>query len=304
MTDAEIASATPAERVAEGISRGVDRLSPALRSQLAALVTPEALRTAAAFFVGWLVSHAIGLGFVVDALLLGAGVLAIGMAVFSGVDELVEFGQGAIAARGNAQLDQAAEHFARGVSILGVQAVLALLLRRGPQTFRGGRISVGSAPGAGLVLRPGLRSTRTMSAGEGVTSWWGEITISRLGSATDRRLAALHEAVHRALTPRLDVLRATRVEGRAASYTRSALARYLEEALAETFAQTVAHGLRGVLTGICFPVRNGYVSLVVRQVTADGVLLPFVPEGVGLFVGSVSVHNWLWDVYFSPRQPP
>jgi len=58
-----------------------------------------------------------------------------------------------------------------------------------------------------------------MGPGEGATSSWGEITIFRLGSATDRRLVALHEAVHRALTPRLDVLRFTRIEGRAGMLT-------------------------------------------------------------------------------------
>lgn len=115
-----------AARIAEGIKRGVGRLSPALQGQLQALVTPQALAVAAGFFMAWLVSHAVGIGFVVDAVFLGVGVVAV-------------------------------------------------LLRRAPQTFRGRHLSVGPPPAnAGFVLRPGLRSTRAMGPGEGATSSWGE----------------------------------------------------------------------------------------------------------------------------------
>lgn len=277
---------------------------PLCRRNCRGLLTPQTLAAAAGFFVAWLVSHAVGIGFVVDALLLGLGVVAIGLAVFSGIDELIQFGSGAIGARSNAQLDAASKHFAQGVSILGVQAVIALLLRRAPQTFRGGRLPVGAPPpNAGFVLKPGLRATRGFGAGESVTSWWGDITISRLGSATDRRLVALHEAVHRALTPKLDVLRSFRVEARAASYVRSSLRKYLEEALAESFAQAAVHCVRGLLTGIAFPVRNGYVTLFVKQATHHGTLKPIVPEAAGLYLGSLNVNSWLWDVYFSPQSP-
>jgi hypothetical protein len=124
MTDDEIVRMSPAERVGEGIRRGVARLAPAVQQQLQALVTPQALGVAAAFFVAWIVSHAVGVGFVIDALFLGAGVIAIGFAVFSGVDELMQFGQGALAARTGRELDAAAGHFAAAVSILGVQAVM------------------------------------------------------------------------------------------------------------------------------------------------------------------------------------
>ena len=128
---------------------------------------------------------------------------------------------------------------------------------------------------------------RSLPAGAGETSWWGEITISRLGTSTDRRLAALHESVHRALTPKLNVLRTVRVEGRRASYTRSSLrfAASFEEALAESFAQVSVNGLRGVFTGIVFPVRNGYVTLFSKQVNYGVLATPFVPEIAGSIWG-------------------
>ena len=130
-----------------------------------------------------------------------------------------------------------------------------------------------------------------------------KITISRLGTSTDRRLAALHESVHRALTPKLDILRTVRVEGRTASYTRSSLITYLEEALAESFAQVSVNGARGLFTGIVFPVRNGYVTLFSKQVNYGVLAKPFVPEIAGLYLGVVNAKGWLWDAYFSPSPP-
>jgi hypothetical protein len=301
IADIAIARMSDVERIGEGIKRGVGKLPPALQAQLSELITPQALAVAGGFFVAWLVSHAVGIGFVVDAILLGVGALAIGLAVFSGVDELIQFGNVAIAARSNQDMDRAATHFATAVSILGVQAIIALFLRRAPQTFRGGRIHVGPPPpNAGFVLRPGLRGVKTMEAGKGETSWWGDITISRLGTSTDRQLAALHESVHRALTPRLDILRNLRVDWRAASYSRSSLVRYLEEAMAESFAQVSVSGVRQLFTGIVFPVRNGYVRLFNKQLNSGyGV----VPELTGVYLGVVNVRGWGWDAYFSPARP-
>lgn len=283
-------------------SRSARRYEWARSGAIALAIFPlPKISLAGGFFVAWLASHAVGIGFVLDAILLGAGALAIGLAVFSGIDELIQFGTVAIGARSNQDMDRAATHFATAVSILGVQAVVALLLRRAPQTFRGGRPWVGSPPAnPGFVLRPGLRGVKSMAAGKGETSWWGEITISRLGTSTDRQLAALHESVHRALTPRLNILRNLRVDWRAASYSRSSLYRYLEEAMAESFAQVSVNGVRDLFTGIVFPVRGGYVMLFNKQVNRGyGV----VPEITGLYLGVVNIKGWGWDAYYAPVQP-
>ena len=189
IADIAIARMSDVERIGEGIKRGVGKLPPALQAQLSELITPQALAVAGGFFVAWLVSHAVGIGFVVDAILLGVGALAIGLAVFAGIDELIQFGNVAIAARSHQDMDRAATHFAMAVSILGVQAVIALFLRRAPQTFRGTRIRIGPPPGGGVVMKPGLRGVKSMQAGVGETSAWGEITISRLGTSSDRQLA-------------------------------------------------------------------------------------------------------------------
>jgi hypothetical protein len=200
-------------------------------------------------------------------------------------------------------LDTASIHFANAVTILGIQAVLAVLFRGAPRTYSGGRLNVGPPPPAtgGWRYRPRLRSTRNLPAGAGVTNPWGDIVISRLGTATDRRLAALHENVHRVLTPKLYVLREFRIQNRTSSYTRSALSKYLEEALAETIAQVGVNGFREVFKGISFPVREKYVTILrsERVVTPQGIeiILPIAPEALGLLAGSILVGGIRFDIY-------
>jgi hypothetical protein len=132
---------------------------------------------------------------------------------------------------------------------------------------------------------------------------WGDITISRLGSKTDRRLAALHEAVHRRLTPKLNVLRRFRVSGRMASYVRSPLSKYLEEALAEAAAQVGANGLRSIFTGVSFPVTNGYVTLLRKGVSGERTLYPVLPELAGLVVGGFLLGGDSYEVRFTAGRP-
>jgi len=50
--------------------------------------------------------------------------------------------------------------------------------------------------------------------------------------------------------------------------TVSAILKYLEEGLAETIAQLSVRGLAGLVTGIRFPIRNGYLSI--QQLLCEG----------------------------------
>jgi hypothetical protein len=301
----QIAAMSPPERVGEAMKRSLPFLGPQARAEVEGLLTPESLAAIAAVLGVWVGSHFVGVGEIVDIVLLVVGVAVIGLAVFDGIEELLAFGSGALKATTDAELDTAARHFAKAVSILGVQTVLAVLFRGVPKTWRGGRINPGAPPrfATGRVSRPPLRSSRAMPAGDGSTRVWGDITISRLGSKTDRRLVALHEAVHRALTPRLSVLRQFRVGGRAASYARSPLSKYLEEALAETVAQVGVNGIRSVFTGISFPVTNGYVTLLRKGVSGGRILYPVIPELSGLVVGGFLLGGDSYEIRFSAGLP-
>jgi hypothetical protein len=296
---------SPAEKVGEAMKRSLPLLAPQARAEVERMLTPEALATIAAVLSIWVGAHFVGIGEIVDIVLVVAGVAVIGLAVFEGIEELLTFGGSALRAGSEAELDVAALHFAKAVSILGVQTVLAVLFRGAPKTWKGGRIDVGTPPKyvKGALSRPPLRSTRAMPAGEGATMPWGEIIISRLGSTTDRRLVALHEAVHRRLTPKLNILRQFRVSGRTASYVRSPLSKYLEEALAETVAQVGVNGLRSAFTGISFPVTNGYVTLLRKGVSGDRILYPVIPELAGLVVGGFVLGGDSYEIRFSAGRP-
>jgi hypothetical protein len=106
-----------------------------------------------------------------------------------------------------------------------------------------------------------VRQDSALPAGEGSTSFWGDIRVSSYGSATEQAVVRLHEKVHQFLAPKLYLLRNYRVSNRASSYVHSALWRYIEEALAETVAQVGVNGVRELLVGIRFPIQNGYAFL-------------------------------------------
>jgi hypothetical protein len=294
-----------AEKVGEAIRRALPLIGPEAREEASKLLDPLVLATVAGVLTAWVISHFVGIGEIVDVILLAAGVFAIGMSVFDGVSELFQFANAALHASGESDLDNAAKHFADAVAILGIQAVLSVLLRSAPRTFRGGRVKVGAPPpfARGAVSRPPLRSTRALPPAHGETGAWGDIVISRLGTSQDRRIAALHENVHRVLTPKLNALRTFRISNRSSSYARSALSKYLEEALAETIAQVGVNGFGSAFSGIAFPVKNGYVTIF-REVVRNGrVLRPFGPELGGICASGFGIGGTRYEIRWSMMKP-
>ena len=91
----------------------------------------------------------------------------------------------------------------------------------------------------------------------GETTAYGEIAVARNQSLTEQRLTLLHELVHRYLSPRVGPLRRLRAELRISAYSRSALLRYLEETLAEAYAQLRVRGLSQALGAFRFPIEGG-----------------------------------------------
>ena len=72
------------------------------------------------------------------------------------------------------------------------------------------------------------------------------------------------------------------------AYAKSGLCRYLEEALAESYAQVKVNGVRGLPDGLAFPIRNGYVSLA--RVATEGAIGTVSYGGV-LYVVHVRVNQ-------------
>ncbi|HEU5134304.1 MAG TPA: hypothetical protein VFU13_04090 [Steroidobacteraceae bacterium] len=299
-----VASWSFEQRLGETFRRTVPKLGPEAAGQLSALINPTSLGIIAGVLVAWIVSHAFGVGEVIDIIILVVGVASIGFAIFSGLDYLYDFAVGAYQAKTSQDLDRAAENLAKAITILGIQAVLAVLFRgaRAPRTGAGGRMSPGPAPPRtpGLRYKPTITHNPNLPAGTGSTSFWGNIKVSTQGSATDRALVLLHEKVHQFLAPKLYVLREYRASNRVSSYWRSSLWRYIEEALAETVAQVGVNGFRNFFTGIRFPVQQGYMYL-----TKGGGYNPtfqgsgFIPEGAALLYNAV-VGGIAFELWFEP----
>jgi hypothetical protein len=289
-------------RLKEMLEIAIPKLGPDVGQQLKQMLSPESLAIMAGVLVAWIISHGAGIGEIIDAIILVAGVFAIGMAVFSGLDYLYNAVSLTYKASSKRDLDRAADDFAKAISILGVQTVLAILFRKVPVTRRGGRFELDEPPRTpGLRYKPkveGIKSSE-LYAGEGSTNPWGDITISLKGSINDQKSALYHEKVHQFLAPKLYFLRNFRVQNLTASYFRSSLWRYIEEALAETVSQVGVYGIRKFFVGAKFPVKNGYVFLTRGGGFADSMKgSGIVPEGASL-ISSGLLYGMSFRLWFS-----
>ncbi|WP_197444224.1 RHS repeat domain-containing protein [Maioricimonas rarisocia] len=124
--------------------------------------------------------------------------------------------------------------------------------------------------------------TTLLPAGAGETDKFGNVLYSTLGSADDVALARYHESVHSFLSPKFKLFRELRADFGMAAYNRSSTLRYIEEALAESYAQLRVNGIRGLPTGIKFPIKEGYVTI--QALAAEGAVGTVVIGGVTYYV--------------------
>ncbi|MGD8642523.1 MAG: hypothetical protein PVG89_17950, partial [Gammaproteobacteria bacterium] len=120
----------------------------------------------------------------------------------------------------------------------------------------------------------------------GETSAYGVITIARNQSLTEQRVTLFHELVHRYFSPRVGPFRQIRAQLSMSAYSRSALLRYLEEALAEGYGQLRVHGLARALGAYRFPLKGGYVTI--SQLATEGKAIGTITLGGILFNVSIT----------------
>lgn len=260
LTNAAITGMSDTDKIGETIRRALPHIPSDARAIVSSLLQPQTLAIIAGTLVVWAGSHALGVGEIVDIVLLGIGVVALGFAVFEGAAELYDFTVGAIGARSDADLEKAGRHFARAVTLLGVSTLQAILLRgqgraimarARPQIYP--RPHIGLPPSGGNQLRLS-RPTKIAGGSVGKTTAYGVISVARNQSLSEQRVTLFHELVHRYFSPRVGPFRKLRAEIRISAYGRSALLRYLEEALAEGYGQLRVHGLGNALGAIKFPI--------------------------------------------------
>jgi hypothetical protein len=288
-----IARMTFNEKVGEAMQRSLPYLPENAKSIVLSMLKPESLALMGATLAVWAGSHLFGFGEIVDVVLLVIGAATVGFAVFEGSSEFYDFMKGAMDARSDADLDAAGLHFARSVTLLGIATVQSLLLRgqvkaaiaRGVPKVRP-RIKMGAPPATGNQLRL-TRPAQLPGGNLGETTAYGSITVARNQSLTEQRLTLFHELVHRFFSPRTGPFRQIRAELSMSAYARSALLKYLEEALAEGYAQLRVHGLGQALGAIRFPLQGGYVT--VSQLAAEGTAIGTIVLGGTLFSVSISL---------------
>jgi len=128
--DAQIVPSSREGRVAEAMRRSLPLLPAEARAVVEGLLSPQSLAIITGTLAVWAASHFFGVGEIVDIILLVAGVVILGKAVWDLAEALWAFADRALNAKTDEDLDEAARHFARAVIIGGVDVIAALLLRR------------------------------------------------------------------------------------------------------------------------------------------------------------------------------
>lgn len=281
------------EKTAEAVRLSLPLLPNEARATVLQMLEPASLIMVSSTVAIWAGSHFFGAGEIVDVVLAIVGVVALGFSVFDGAKSLYDFAATTLRAHSQQDLQKAANYFAQAVTILGVGTVQAVLLRG-----QGGaamsrvrprihpRIQVNEPPPPGNRLR--LSRSSSLPGGIlGVTDEYGSIEISLDRSPSEQRLTLLHELVHRYFSPRTGPLRKLRAELNISAYARSALLRYLEEALAEGYSQLRVNGFGAALRALRFPLQGGYAT--VSQLAAEGLAIGAVSLGSGLLYVTISL---------------
>jgi hypothetical protein len=294
------------EKIAEAFARSPAYLPAEAAALVRQMLSPASIAIAIAAVDVWALSHLTGIGEFVDVLFLAVGAITLGFSVFSGARELLAVANGAAEATSSAGLDEAARHFARAVDILGLAAVQAILMKgpakaaaeRGMPRYGKPSFQVDEPPlaGEGLdVSRPDI-----VSGGRsfGVTDPYGRIEIARYinrggqweeVAISEQRITLYHELVHRYFSPRVGPLRKMRAQLSMNGYDRSAFLKYIEEALAEGYAQFRAQGLAEGFQAYKFPIEAGYVTVTQLQ-------------GEGVLIGTIFLSGAQFNVFVATRE--
>jgi hypothetical protein len=311
------------DKIKETLLRSKNYLGPAVGEQIDALISPLNIGILVGTLVLWAGAQFFGVGEVVDVILLVVGAAMIGPSIVNVVENLMEFGK-CLVAKTDADLNRSAKAFADAAVTGGITVIMAILLRKGAKAAEArvpgaarpswlevakpkgpiGLPKVGPDPYAGKIWsRVSETGTLTKAAGTGETTAFGDIVYSLDGTATDRQLALFHERVHAALSPRFGILRTLRARIGWAGYSRSVLLKYLEEAMAESYAQLRVNGFRGALTGIKFPLGGRYVGVTLRGMAAEGIAIGTIVVGVQRFTVSILDGPQTWRADRLPPRP-
>lgn len=153
------------DRFAEVMRRTAPKLPGGMRHEFEALLSPGSLAMIGATLVLWAGGHVFGVSEAVDIVLLLAGGVFLGMAVFTVAHELHDFLELTCQAEDETDLDVAASHLAKAVAIIGVTAFVALLAKvargKGGGAEEAGEAEAGAGTGGARAGRARGKSPAT-----------------------------------------------------------------------------------------------------------------------------------------------
>jgi len=283
------------DKMMSAMSRSLKYMPGDVADQIKGLFSPGSIAIVSATLTVWATSHIFGVGEIFDIILLTVGFATMGASIATVATELHEFVKGSIAAKSDADLEAAAEHFGKAVVLGGVTIITAVMLRRSAkQVIAKGTPKVNpglkQADGTPWVEAPpaNMKTTypKNLAPGKGWTDWYGKIRLSPFGTVEQAQLAYYHELFHSFLRPKFGPLRQLRAGFAASAYNRSKLLAYIEEAMAETYAQLKVYGFKAgsFKAGVTFPVAQEYVTVAELAVE-------------GQAVGSIAAAGTLFTVY-------
>jgi hypothetical protein len=123
-----VANESDIEKLKLAIERAFPKLPRDVREKLAEMLTPKALSIFGVIAAAGVGSHWIGIGEVVDVVLIGWGVWTLGPDALNVSRDLHQFVTTATRAQTDRDIDRAADHFARAIAVIGVDGLAAIIL--------------------------------------------------------------------------------------------------------------------------------------------------------------------------------
>jgi hypothetical protein len=236
-----VSEMTSEEKIAEVITRTLPLLPEGIAEQLKALLSPTAIAIMVAVLGVWVVGHFFIVSEIADAILLIVGGIFLGIAAYQAGEQLYYFACKTLQGNKEADLNEAAQHLANAIALVGVQVILGLFLKGAGKakifrkTYEGAKPinlrDVSKLPRTEGKIFYRSKATPDYSMPEGVggtAPLTGNMSYSPYGSPKIVRLVKIHEKVHSILTPKLQFLREIRVVPRYNSYIKSSIFRYNE----------------------------------------------------------------------------
>ncbi len=305
------------QKVEETIQRGVSYLPGAAKAEFMSFLTPQSLGIMTATLLAWALAHVYGVGEATDLVLLVVGVGFTGWGFWQGLRDAVDCAVTALRATSERELDLAGQLFAKAVIELGINTLMALLLKRPLTSARAriGRITkmnwrphlidVGPPPNPGQTTQVVYNLASNVS---GETDPYGNIKINGNLSAVEQAEALAHELGHRNCSPLAELFRHFRGNLNWSAYQRSVFLRYIEEVYCQSRAELDklpqagrnASGTRqAIVRGFKFPLNGAYRINVLDK----GVAPTAVGSDIGTqssFLGSLVIDGHHVTVWLEP----